>query len=350
MAAFFSINALICAAAAVRARSVYMLAKGTRLASRWAILTSMLSVFVVLYVVALVASTFGKHDALLPLMGFIALGGSTLVFAVVHLGFQSISSLNYTLLDQKVEQQKTEGMLQELMLVNEQIVRSNIELEQFAYLTSHDLQEPLRKITAFGDLLAETEAERLSDEGKDHIQRMQKAARRMSELISALLSFSRLSREKERTVEVDLNVLLAEIVEDLEIAIKKAGATVHVAPLPPVEGRPIQLRQLFQNLLGNALKFRREGTAHEVRVESKLEAGRLLIVITDNGVGFEPQYAERIFKIFQRLHGRNAFEGTGIGLAVCQRVAVNHGWKIRAIGRPNEGATFELDLGKGEAA
>jgi light-regulated signal transduction histidine kinase (bacteriophytochrome) len=342
------LGALVIGVAAVRARSVYVLAKGTPIAGRWAGLSALLLLFVVIYLLAFALHRSGAHELLVSISGVAAVVGACFVFLVVHLGLATIAQLNSSLMAEKVEAQKAEGMLRELTIINERITNSNRALEQFAYVTSHDLQEPLRKITAFGDLLASSEAERLSDDGKDYVVRMQKAARRMSELINALLSLSRMSAEKEQATAVDLNALVAEILEDLEIAVANASAKVFVGSLPTIEGRPVQLRQLFQNLMGNALKFRREGVVHEIRVEARTEGKNRVLSVSDNGIGVEPQYAERIFGIFQRLHGRNTFEGTGIGLSICQRVAANHGWGLKAVGRPNEGASFELNLGKEE--
>jgi signal transduction histidine kinase len=343
-AVFIIVGACLIAIGIFQTRKPNRLAKGTSLALRWKVYTGFLVVLLVGYLAAFVADLRAGPSVLHALTGAVFLIGAVFALAVVQLGTETIVRINLSQLAEQVQLQKAEGMLQELMQVNERITNSNRELEQFAYVTSHDLQEPLRKISAFGDLLAETEADRLSDEGKDHVLRMQKAARRMSELINALLTFSRVSRNEEQPKNVQLKVIVSEVLEDLETSIRNAGATVTTGELPIVEGHAFQLRQLFQNLIGNALKFRREGVLHKVVIDAIEEQGTQVVRISDNGIGFEQQYADKIFGIFQRLHGRNTYEGTGIGLAICQRVAVHHGWEIKALGRPNQGATFEIRL------
>jgi signal transduction histidine kinase len=241
----------------------------------------------------------------------------------------------------------------ELDRVRRELERSNRELEQFAYVASHDLQEPLRKISAFGDLLASESGSALGEEARGYLDRMLSATRRMQMLINDLLSLSRVSTRAQAFVPVDLNQTLAEVLSDLESRVVAAGARVEVAPLPPVEADPIQMHQLFQNLVGNAVKFRREGVPPVVRVyvapggnaETAASAvAHTAIVVEDNGIGFEAKHAERIFGIFQRLHNRTAYEGTGIGLAVCRKIVARHGGTITAAGTPGAGARFLVCL------
>ncbi len=223
--------------------------------------------------------------------------------------------------------------------------RSNESLEQFARVASHDLQEPLRKIRAFGDLLMKKLASSDDAEAKDYLQRMQKASTRMSSLIEALLTYSRLTTKAQPPAPVNLEVILEEVMSDLEVKIEDAGAKIEHEPLPVVEGDPIQMRQLFQNLLGNALKFHKPGVAPRIKVERK-KIGDMgwEFRFSDNGIGFDPKYAERIFQVFERLHGKNEYEGTGIGLAICKRIVDRHHGKLVAEGRPGEGATFIFTL------
>ncbi len=242
-----------------------------------------------------------------------------------------------------------------LRSANQELAESNRALEHFAYVASHDLQEPLRKIVAFGDRLATRYADRLDDQGKDYLVRMQRAAGRMSHLIDDLLTYSRVTTRKEEPESVALDPLIDEVLQDLEATRERAGGSIEVGgPFPPIRGRPFLLRQLLQNLLTNALKFRREGVPPVVRVEGTLlrrvpEGGTvprpwLELRVTDNGIGFEPQYAGRIFGIFERLHSRDRYEGTGVGLAICARIVELHGGTIRAEGVPGEGATFFVTL------
>ena len=222
--------------------------------------------------------------------------------------------------------------------------QSNRELEDFAYVASHDLQEPLRKIQAFGDLLRSKYAPELSDQGRDYIERMQSAAKRMQILINDLLSFSRVTTKAQPFVRVDLGQIAAEVVKDLEVRTHDSGGRIDVGPMPAIDADPLQMRQLLQNLAGNALKFHRPGVAPVVDVRGEVQNGLCRITVSDNGIGFEEKYAERIFTVFERLHARSDYEGTGIGLAICRKIAERHGGEIRAHGKPGEGATFVVTL------
>lgn len=247
-----------------------------------------------------------------------------------------------------------------------ELARSNAELEQFAFVASHDLQEPLRKILAFGDRLkAKCDAAQLTD-GRDFLERMQNAAARMQTLINDLLTFSRVISRAQPFVPVDLNVVTKEVLNDLEVRIEKSKARVEIGELPTIDGDPTQLRQLVQNLASNALKFHAPGASPVVRIQAKaISTGdsrghttfitkngtdngspgdAYEITVEDNGIGFDEKYLEKMFAVFQRLHGRQEYEGTGIGLAVCRRIVDRHGGTITARGKPGEGACFILRL------
>ncbi|NIP79120.1 MAG: hypothetical protein GWM90_07910 [Gemmatimonadetes bacterium] len=235
--------------------------------------------------------------------------------------------------------------------------RSNAELEQFAYVASHDLQEPLRKIRAFGDRLSTVLAGELDDGASDDLRRMIDGARRMQALIDTLLLYSRVSSGPVARRPVDLGATVAEVVEDLEPTITGAGAQLDIGPLPIIEADPIRMRQLFQNLIANAVKYARDRTPPRIRLHAESlderhrpvpaehpEAVLARIRVEDNGIGFEPEDAERIFELFQRLHRRDEFEGTGIGLAVCRRIVARHHGTLSARGTPGGGATFTVVL------
>ncbi len=239
----------------------------------------------------------------------------------------------------------------------EELSKSNKNLEQFAYIASHDLQEPLRKITAFGERLAEQLKQETGDESAFYIERILDASQRMRKLIDTILAYSRVTRSIETFEPVNLQPLLGDVLEDLEIKIQQSQASIHLDALPTIAGMPVQLHQLFQNLLSNALKFRKEGiqpciriTATPVAIEELLNLKLPLdkpfwkITIEDNGIGFEAEYQEKIFVMFQRLHGQSVFEGSGLGLAICQKIAENHQGIIVAKGQPNEGASFMVYL------
>ncbi|GAB3804845.1 CHASE3 domain-containing protein [Spirosoma humi] len=275
------------------------------------------------------------------------------------------SEERYAALSAELEQQ-VKQRTQELATANEALLtsnnllsRSNENLQQFAYIASHDLQEPLRKVQSFGDLLKDQYADQIGG-GVVYLERMQGAAARMSTLIRDLLSYSRIHTQRETTAEVSLNEVVKAVLIDLELTIANSGADVQVGPLPTVPGDASQLGQLFQNLLTNALKFRRNDTQPIIQVTARwvsadhLPAGRKTtlgsalayhcIEVSDNGIGFDEKYVDRIFQIFQRLHGKSEFDGTGIGLAVCEKVAANHGGFISARSEAGHGATFSLFL------
>ena len=248
---------------------------------------------------------------------------------------------------------------QELSVFSEELARSNRELEDFAFVASHDLQEPLRKIRAFGNRLESGYNDVIDERGKDYLARMLNAAERMSMLISDLLAFSRVSTRGKEFGEVDLNRAINSVIDDLEIAIDEKSAEINVDDMPVIRGDKSQLEQLFLNLISNALKFQSEGVKPivSINVTNALpedtsdiliseEYEWIKITVTDNGIGFEQSFAEKIFAPFQRLHGRSEYKGTGIGLAVCRRIVERHNGQINAISKPGEGATFSIILPK----
>ena len=230
--------------------------------------------------------------------------------------------------------------------------RSNRELVDFAYVASHDLQEPLRKIEAFGDRLVKKYISVLPEEGQMFVGRMQSAANRMRQLINDLLSYSRVTTAAAPMQTVALNDVLSGVLSDLQIRIEETGATIEVGELPKIEADPMQMRQLFQNLIGNAIKFRKKDVDPVVRIAAEFIVtqdlavpGRAVTIkVADNGIGFEQQFKDQIFVIFQRLHSRNEYEGTGIGLATCRKIVERHQGLIDAIGIQGEGSTFLITL------
>lgn len=259
------------------------------------------------------------------------------------------------------------GMLQDITLQKraEQAIRdhslalerSNQELQDFAYVASHDLQEPLRKIMAFGDRLASHNGKNLDEKGLDYLMRMRNAAERMRLLISSLLAYSRVESKAQPLQEVDLKDVLADVLSDLEHRIKESNAEIIVDNLPRVEVDPVQMHQLLQNLISNGLKFRRPDTLPQIEVRCRILLANdpnalpnhdvvqtCMIQIKDNGIGFDNKYLDRIFNIFQRLNTRDQYEGSGIGLAICRKIAERHKGVLDADGQLGAGATFTLKI------
>jgi light-regulated signal transduction histidine kinase (bacteriophytochrome) len=235
-----------------------------------------------------------------------------------------------------------------------ELKRSNRELQDFAFVASHDLQEPLRKIRAFGDRLQQGFAAQLDEQGADYIERMQNASTRMSGLIDDLLSFSRITTKAKPFLPVSLNKVAEEVLEDLEVAIEESAADIRVGELPEIAADQFQMKQLFQNLLGNALKFRRPDVRPEISITAELVAAEaaatetspqhVVLRFTDNGIGFDEAFLDRVFLPFQRLHGRSEYGGTGIGLAICRRIAERHNGSLTAVSTPGVGSTFIVTL------
>jgi len=259
-----------------------------------------------------------------------------------RLAQEALEELNRSLED------RVESRTKDLQLINQELERSNIELQQYASVASHDLQEPLRKIATFIDIIQERYCKD-NEEAKPYIERIQVSATRMRTLINDLLTYSNLS--DERQVEtIDLNEALEETLMDLELAIKESGAVIEKGSLPKIQAMPGQFRQVFQNLLSNALKFRKQGIVPQIRIWSETDAApadsdqQLRIYVTDNGIGFDETFKKKIFMLFQRLHSKEEFEGTGIGLAIVRKIIEQHGGTISASSEPGKGSSFCITL------
>jgi PAS domain S-box-containing protein len=262
-------------------------------------------------------------------------------------GKRSYNGFVHDITQQKLAEEQLRRYASELQ-------RSNLELQDFAYVSSHDLQEPLRKIQAFGDRLKSKEAENLSDQGKDYIDRMLNAAVRMQNLINDLLDYSRVTSKAQPFVKTDLNVILNEVLSDMEITIEKTKAKIERETLPVIEADQTQIRQLFQNMISNAIKFRKEGESPFIKIYTKKTQRKAHLIATpgdesieiyfeDKGIGFDEKYLDRIFNIFQRLEGQK-YEGSGIGLSICRKIAIRHGGDVTAKSKPGEGTTFIVTL------
>jgi signal transduction histidine kinase len=272
-------------------------------------------------------------------LGIVALGFLALLRRLLGVA-AALTQANGRLADSNARLESTNALLRHAA----ELTRSNAELEQFASIASHDLQEPLRKVQTFAAQLTSRESDRLSEDGQDYLRRMSNAAGRMRALIDDLLMFSRVSTKGRPFTPVDLGQTVAQVLVDLELGVEESGAQLSIGALPTIDADPVQMRQLLQNLLTNALKFRREGVVPEVEVGARVTDGIAELTVHDNGLGFEPQYATRIFRAFERLHGTSAYPGTGIGLALCRKIVERHHGTITADGRLDGGATFTVRL------
>jgi len=265
-----------------------------------------------------------------------------------------LTTLNEGLKTEVAERKRAE---EELKLLTASLERSNRELQDFASVASHDLQEPLRKVRAFGDLLKSGYGDTLAGQGQDYLQRIVAATERMQTLINDLLTLARVTIKAEPFVPVDLAAVAEGVLDDLEVSIQQAGGSVEVSGLPTIDAEPTQMRQLLQNLISNSLKFHKKGEPPVVKVRSEFldgpdrndganPVGQKLVnlMVEDNGIGFDEKYLGRIFNVFQRLNGRAEFPGTGIGLAVCHRIVGRHCGAITAKSQPGQGSTFIVTL------
>jgi signal transduction histidine kinase len=232
-----------------------------------------------------------------------------------------------------------------------ELERSNRELQDFANIASHDMQEPLRKIMNFSELLRERYDEGMEEGGRDYLMRMERAALHLYNLINELLAYSRINTRAQPFVQVDLNEITQRVLADLELQIEESKARLEVSELPCLEADPTQMYQLVQNLVSNALKFRKAGCQPVIKISSpdtpaargKVD-GMVLLTVSDNGIGFDEKYLDKIFQPFQRLHPKNEYDGTGIGLAICRKIIERHGGSITARSKPGQGAEFVVSL------
>lgn len=244
----------------------------------------------------------------------------------------------------KITRDITERRASDLRL--RELTSRHQELEQFIQIASHDLREPLRKVLAFSDLLMDEEGSRLSADGQGYLHSISAATRRMQALLASLLDLSRITSEGQSFDPCFLNDVLREVCADLQVAIKERSVRLHIGDLPEIEADAAQMRQLFQNLVENAIKYARSDTAPEIEIFAVDDPDPAFVSLEcrDQGIGFESQYAERIFGVFQRLHTRDQYSGSGIGLSICRKICQRHGGTIRAHGVTHQGAVFSIRL------
>ena len=259
---------------------------------------------------------------------------------------QEIQKLN-TELEKKVSERTAALRENEKILENqnEKLVNQNRELQQFTYITSHDLQEPLRSLVSFTELLDKEFNGQLNDRGNQYVKFISKSAKRMQEMVRVFMDYSRIGRVTELT-SVNCNVIIQEVLSDISLLIKETKAELTIEPLPTINGYEVELRQLFLNLINNAIKFRTENNVPQIKITCREEDEVWLFSLADNGIGISESDINKLFVIFKRLHNRDKYEGTGIGLAHCQKVVELHGGRIWAESKEGKGCTFKFTIPK----
>lgn len=299
--------------------------------------------------------TLCRHSKTVPIVVLTGLDDEETGLLALHEGAQDylvkgqlsghslVQSVRYANERNRIEQELIRKN-EELLKVTENLRRSNQELERFAYVASHDLQEPLRMVMSFAQLLEKQYKGQLGDDADEYIGFMIEGAKRMSELINDLLDYSRVTSRKKPFAPVDMQEVVATVSANLAVRIKERKAGVIAGPLPTVRADRTQAVQLVQNLVSNAIKFCPPDRTPDIRISSDLAGDEWRFLVTDNGIGIEPRYKDKIFEIFQRLHTREQYPGTGIGLAICRRIVERHGGRIWVDSKEGEGSTFHFTI------
>jgi light-regulated signal transduction histidine kinase (bacteriophytochrome) len=256
-----------------------------------------------------------------------------------------VDEVNADITERKRAEQELEESAEALVKVNAELERSNRDLEEFTHTVSHDLQEPLRKIHTFGQFLVEDLGEQLPESAREHLRRMQEAAVRMQGLIQHLLGLARVGSRGRKPGEVAPRMVIDKVLDTLSERVRESGAEISVAAdLPWVMADPVQLEQVFQNLLSNALKFRSPDRVPKMAITAAAEGEQVRFAVSDNGIGIDARFLERIFGIFQRLYAREQYEGAGVGLALCAKIVRRHGGRIWVESEVGRGSTFHFTL------
>ncbi len=264
-------------------------------------------------------------------------------------------NLEIEIKDRIASEEKVNELNKQLLKTIEKLESNNKELDQFAFIASHDLQEPLRKIRTFSDRIAAKYADKLDETGNSYIERMKNACERMQNLINDILTFSKITVSKDSREYTDMNLILEEVLLDMDFQIQEKNAKFIIEKLPQLKVYPVLIKQLFQNLISNAVKYSKKDVQPVIHISCKIDAPKTWedkinvkkycrIIIEDNGIGFQQQYAEQIFTMFKRLHGNTEYQGTGIGLAICKKIAEEHQGFISAQSTVNKGTLFTISF------
>ena len=325
-------------------RRIFKLLVDMKYRRNWRVLLYLMVFFFLGYLAAAFIVWQGFDNILNLLTGVVFFFGATFVYIVVQSGLYTISDLKSKTAATINQAQKLKISQEELQLINEELNAQNQELEQFNYIASHDLQEPLRTISSVINLLELEYGNKLGKNGDQYLTFISQASDRMRNLIRDLLDYSRLGKE-DRTLEVvDCNILIKEVMQILGATIKENQAVVEVEQLPTISVYRLELMQLFQNLLSNAIKFRKEDTPPQINISAIQDGKYWKFSFRDQGIGIPEENKEGIFIIFQRLHSKGEYEGTGIGLAHCKKIVEMHSGKIWVESKPDEGSTFHFTI------
>jgi len=313
--------------AIVRTRRIFKLMRQQRYRKNWHILFYLMIFFFVGYLAAAIVVVTGHINLLALLTGIVFLFGAAFVYIVVMTGWLTINDLK----------EKTDEANRSASRLN----TKNKELEQFAYITSHDLKEPLRNISSLADLLEmdKTEISRVTE----YVSRIKVSTSRMLKLIDVLLKYSRIGRES-KTEAVNCNQVVDEVIEDLNLRLKETNSEVNFEDLPIINANAIEIKQLFQNLITNSIKFSRDGIPPQIDISATKNNEHWLFYFRDNGIGIPDKHKQYVFEIFQRLHDENEYEGTGIGLTYCKKIVESHGGTISVESKQDQGSTFIFTL------
>ncbi len=310
---------------------------------KWRILFILMLIFFFGYLLSAFLVWQQESNSLLILAGILFLLFSIFVYIVVKSGWHTILDLKKRTTYATNHAKMLQASQKELRFINKKLLAQNKGLERFTYIASHDLQEPLRTINSFIGLIEEEYLDKLDDHGKLYLSYISNSSSRMSELIKSLLDHTRIGREK-KIEAINCNQLVQEVLDDLKVLIDETKAHIELDELPELNAYKVELKQLFQNLINNAIKFRKPGVEPQLKIGAKFKQNRWIFSVNDNGIGIEKQFVDRIFEIFQRLHNRQEYEGTGIGLAHCKRIAELHNGSIWVESEPNKGSTFYFSI------